>query len=130
MARKKADGEPAAEAPTGTEKVTKANAVRAALAEGADTPTEGIAFIKARFGIDITPQHFSSYKSSERAKAGKPAGRRGRKPRATRSEPTAAPRATPSNGSIGVAGSVQTIKALVASLGVDQVKEIAEIFRK
>jgi len=129
MARKKADEAETGDAGTG-EKVTKADAVRAALAEGHDSPAEGVPYIKAKFGIDITAQHFSSYKSSEKAKAGKPAGRRGRKPPDASAEPTAVARATPANGSVGVAGSVQAIKALVATLGVDQVKEIAEIFRK
>lgn len=130
MARKKADKEgagqeapPAPAAPA----VTKADAVRAAVAHGADVPAEGVAYIKAQFGIDITPQHFSSIKSQHKAKAGKPAGRRGRKPG------TPATAAAPTRAAIGipnVAGPLTTIKHLVETLGVDQVKEIAEIFRK
>jgi hypothetical protein len=128
MARKKSETEAGETAAAATPTVTKADAVRAALAEGADSPAEGIAFIKAKFGIDITPAHFSSYKSQQKAKAGKPAGRRGRAPRA---EAAAAP-LPPSglNGPAGLATSVEAIKVLVDQYGVDQVVGIARLFGK
>ncbi|MBN9518062.1 hypothetical protein J0H58_06015 [bacterium] len=50
--------------------MSKADAVRAALAEGKSKPQVACEWIKEKFGIDITPQHFSSYKSSEAKKEG------------------------------------------------------------
>ena len=49
MARTKADG-----------KMTKADAVRAALAAGVDMPAEGSAHIKEKYGLVVTPQQFST----------------------------------------------------------------------
>src|SRR3954447_25866786 len=43
--------------------VSKADAVRAALAAGIDTSPEAVAFIKQRFGIEMAKQHFSAQKS-------------------------------------------------------------------
>lgn len=126
MARKKADTE-AAETTEAGPKVTKSDAVRDALAEGQDTSTEGIAFIKAKFEIDMTPAHLSSYKSQQKAKAGKPAGRRGRAPRA---ETAVALPASGSNVPSGLAIQVEAIKSLVDVLGVDQVVSIARLFEK
>ncbi|HYH66062.1 MAG TPA: hypothetical protein VD866_15315 [Urbifossiella sp.] len=131
MARKKADAEETA-APT--EKVNKAAAVRAALAEGVDTPDEGIAFIKARYGIEMGKPMWSSYRSQEKARQAKRAGggstRRGRAPRVASAVPDAASAPAPSNGSIGVAGSVQAIKSLCDQLGANQVVAIAQLFGK
>src|SRR5947209_2227612 len=50
---------------------TKADAVREALKEGKDSPQEGAAFVKEKFGLDITPGQFSTYKSLEKKRAGK-----------------------------------------------------------
>lgn len=126
MARKKAESEATATAPEAAASITKADAVRAALADGADSPADGVEYIKTKFGIEITPAHFSSYKSQEKAKAGKPPGRRGRAPRAT-----AAPASAPSaNGPVGLASSVEAIKKLVDQYGVEQVVSIARLFGK
>lgn len=109
MARKKADG-----------KMTKADAVRAAIADGADSPADGVAYIKSKFGIDITPQHFSSYKSQQRAKAGKAPGRRGRKPGAV-----AVPRATANGNPADLA---RQIKGLIGQYGAVAVNEMVAVF--
>lgn len=136
MARKKADAEPTAEAALATtEKVSKADAVRAALSEGADTPPEGIAFIKAKFGIDITPAHFSSYKSQEKARLAKKAAggvpaRRGRAPKGAPATVAVVAPSPSSNGPAGLAIQVEAIKSLVDMLGVDQVVSIARLFGK
>jgi hypothetical protein len=113
MARKKADG-----------KMTKADAVRAALAAGVDMPAEGSAHIKEKYGLDVTPQQFSTYKSIANKKAGKAPGRRGRKSGAA----VAAKSST--NGPAGLALQVEAIKSLVDQLGVEQVVSIAQLFRK
>src|SRR6478736_6193671 len=51
------------------EKFNKSEAMRRALAEGVDQPTNGVAFIKSRFGLDISPTYFIAIKSTERKKA-------------------------------------------------------------
>src|SRR5882762_7309855 len=50
-------------------KITKSEAVRRALADGVDQPTEGVAYIKDNFGLEISPGHFSAVKAGEKKKA-------------------------------------------------------------
>lgn len=52
--------------PEGT--VTKAEAVRTALADGFETPAEGVAYIRDKFGLDVPNQMFSSYKAAAKKK--------------------------------------------------------------
>jgi hypothetical protein len=115
MARKKADG-----------KMTKADAVRAALTAGVDKPADGAAYVKEKFGLEVSPQQFSTYKSIANKKAGKAPGRRGRRAAVT-------PMAVPSpvgSGPVGLATSVEAIKVLVDTYGVEQVVSIARLFGK
>lgn len=111
MARKKGGG------------MTKAEAVRQTLAEGIDTPADGVAYVKEKHGLDITPQQFSTYKSIAKKKAGGTPAKRGRRAAA----PAAAP--TPS-APAGLATSVEAIKVLVEQYGVEQVVSIARLFGK
>jgi hypothetical protein len=123
MAKKKPDDAPQ-EAGNGS--MTKADAVRAAVAEGKLKPLVACAWIKEKFGIDITPQHFSSYKSSEAKKTGTP-GRRGRKPR----EAAAAPVSAPNGQRVGnrnPAELAKQVKQLVAAFGVDAVRDMTAVF--
>jgi len=126
MGRKPASASAAApQSGTPSHAMTKADAVRAAIADGADKPIDGAAYIKEKFGLDVTPQQFSTYKSLAKKKGGQEGhGKRGRKPAA---KPAAASSA---NGPKDVVQALEAIKALVNQLGVDQVQRIAEIFRK
>lgn len=120
MAKKPADDE----APTET--ITKTEAVKAALAEGMESPEEGVAFIKSKYGLDITKPQFSTYKSLSKKKNG---GSMRAKSQPMASAPAAAP--TPARSASGdVAVGVETIKSLVDKLGVDQVVRIAQLFGK
>jgi hypothetical protein len=115
MGKKKSDG------------VNRAEAVRVALAEGKETPEEGVAFIKDRYGVDMPKAVFSSYKSQEKAKKNKAAGatpaKRGRPPAA------ATPAAKPStNGQSNPADLARAVKSLVTQYGADAVKGMAEVF--
>lgn len=56
--------------------MTKADAVRAAMAEGVEKPQDACEWIKSKFDIDITPAHFSSYKSGFKKKESSPNGGR------------------------------------------------------
>jgi hypothetical protein len=114
-------------------KVSKADAVRAALAEGVDTPDEGIAFIQKRFGIEMDKPTWSSYKSAEKTRKAKAAGgdppRVGRPP--VHPPSVESPASTPPHGSApNVAQSIEAIKDLVDTLGVEQVVAIAKLFGK
>jgi hypothetical protein len=99
--------------------------VKAAIAEGVDKPADGVSYVKEKFGVDITPQYFSIIKSQTKLKGGKKSERT-RKHSAAVSSATSSPS---SNGKHSVATSLATIKKLVDELGVDQVKEIAEMLR-
>jgi hypothetical protein len=140
MARKRAAKEETTEQPeAATEpapqeagaKINKADAVRAAIAEGVDMPEEGVAYILKKFGIEVTKSQFSTYKSLDKKRDGATDKKKpGRKP--TQPAPAAvAPTPKPSsNGSSGLAIQVEAIKTLVDTLGVDQVVSIARLFAK
>jgi hypothetical protein len=98
--------------------ITKAEAVRRALAEGKDSPPVGVAYIKEQFGIDIAPQHFSAQKSQLKNKAVvKVKGKRGPKP-AVVSRP---------EGETGLLEALEAIKPLVASMGAEKVKRLVDL---
>jgi hypothetical protein len=65
-------------------------AICRALAEGVDSPTEGVAFVKARFGLEVATAMFPAYKSQLKAKGGKKAGPKDKRGRA-RKHASAAP---------------------------------------
>lgn len=125
MAKKKADPD-AADQPVGGQKVSKADAVRAALAAGMDKPQEGVAYIKGQFGLDLSTQMFSSYKSQEAKRAGQ-GRRRGRPARVIAGNGKSE---TNGHGPAGLATQIQAIKTLVDKLGADQVIGIARLFEK
>ena len=54
---------------------TKLEAVHRAIVEGHDKPDEGVAYIRATFGIDMPTKHFSTYKSQLRKREERPAKR-------------------------------------------------------
>lgn len=64
--------------------MSKAEAVRRALKAGIEKPQEGSEWIKAKFGLDVPPKHFSIAKSQEKAREGKESS--GRKPSGGKSQ--------------------------------------------
>jgi hypothetical protein len=112
--------------------MTKTQAARAAIADGVDSPTEAVAFIKKRFGIEMTPQHFSSIKFQQQKKSEEqpPTGQRGRKVKATQAVEgyLAPPRKPPAMGvEPDLLAAIEAMKPLVAALGSDKVKRIADL---
>jgi hypothetical protein len=105
--------------------VSKADAVRASLAEGIESPGDAVEFLKSRFGIDMTRQVSSSYKAQQKAREQKKSGGEepARKPRgttaATHSKPTA---------SADMFDDLTAIKHLVERLGAEQVRKIVGLF--
>lgn len=61
-------------------------AVRQALYDGKDSPKDGVAFVKERFGLEMSVNHFSNYKSKLQGTKG--SGRKGkRKPKKRKAGP-------------------------------------------
>jgi hypothetical protein len=108
-------------------KISKTDAVRAAIAEGHESPDDGIAFIKSRFGIEIGKPMFGSYKSQLKAKA----GQSGVHKKGGRAPKEAAPIASVSaiaRDDVGIVADLAAVKRLVEKLGVEQVRQMAGLF--
>jgi len=112
-AKQSRDAEPKSAKPE-AKAISKADSVRAALADGVDSPGDGVAFIKAKFGIDMPRMQFSAYKAQirNREKKDSPAEK---KPKMTASEDD-------------VIGDIEAVKHLVERLGGDQVRRIIGLF--
>jgi hypothetical protein len=107
---------------------SKAEAVRILLGEGVSDADDAIPAIKDRFGMDISRQQFSTYKSIEKNK-GKSKGRRGGRPRKDAAKLAAAPVAAKSASSQGdMVDDLAVVKRLVGRLGGPQVRKIVELF--
>ena len=108
----------------------------APLDQGHTQPDDGVAFIRSAFGLEMTKQHFSAAKSQIKLKArrGKlfpdavPA-KRGRKPKVQGAAPSssAAPGPSRNNGEADLLAAIEAMKPLVAALGSDKVKRIADL---
>ncbi len=126
---KPADAEP--QEPTqpevAQERITKSEAVRRAIAAGAEQPADGVPFIKTHFGLDISPTHFSAVKAGDKRK-GESRARPGRQSRPLAVEGYLAPPAQPArNGEGDLLAAIEAIKPLVASLGADKVKRLVDV---
>lgn len=115
------------------ESVSKAEAIRRVMADGIDNPSLGSQEIKKRFGIDVTPQHFSATKAQMKSREGskKPKGRPGRKPKAASSQAVEGylappPKPAPAGGS-ELLDAMEAMKPLVASLGKEQLHRIVDL---
>jgi hypothetical protein len=125
MARARTAKHPKLEAPEAEKPVTKTAAIKAALAAGKESPGDGVAFVKERFGIEISPTHFSATKSQLNKKAGGVPRKRGR----AATWPAAAPaaQAHAKNGEADLISAMEAIKPLVASMGADKVKRLVDL---
>jgi hypothetical protein len=92
--------------------MTKSAAVRAAVAEGVEKPSDGVTYVKEKFGLDVTAQQFSLIKSQSKKKAESPAPR-------TKAVPT-------TNGDPSVLA--RQVKTLVQAYGADAVKKMTDVF--
>lgn len=113
--KSEAPGEPpGAEAPTAESagSMTKVDAVRAALRAGVEKPLEAATWIQEKFGIEIAPQMFSSYKSQL----------------AKKTDGSASHGASSKGGSISLEAAEQ-VRDLVKQHGAETVKKLAEFFR-
>jgi hypothetical protein len=99
------------------EKISKTDTVRPSLADSLDNPTEAVAHIKKKFGIDITTQQFSTYKSNSKIKGAKHT-KKTRKP----------PGVAIANGLIDVFDAAAAVKELCSQIGTDKVKKLVGLF--
>lgn len=100
--------------------ITKADAVRAALAEGIDAPADIVSYAKAKHGLELTPAQASTYKSLDKKRSTSSHGRKsGRRKVLNQS--------TSSHGMVAV-DDLQAVKSLVDKVGAEQVKRIAGLF--
>lgn len=125
MAKKKqAEAEEATA--TGTppgEEISKAEAVRRAVAKGYDKPAKGVKYILDEFGIEITPQTFSATKSQQRTREEKKAG-----PEGVTAQPMSTSSHGRTNGTSGSAELARAVKQLVQRYGAAEVKGMADVF--
>ena len=119
--------------------VSQTDAARAAMDAGYDKPAQAVEYIKATFGLDMNPQYFSGIKSRMNKDAGEkkaePA-RPGRPPKAAapiaRKPPVenyvAPPQKPKAPGDqVDLIAAMEAMKPLVAALGADKVKRIADL---
>jgi hypothetical protein len=106
-------------------KVTKAQAVRDALADGLDGLDEIVKFAKSRYGLEVTKQQASIYKSKEKMKSAASL-KRGRKPKPAVEGYIAPPKSTPKDDA-DLLDAMEAMKPLVASLGAEKVKRIVDL---
>jgi hypothetical protein len=124
------EAQPGPSAEPGKTTVTKAEAARAAIAEGVESPTKAAKFIKKRFGIEVSPQHFSAIKFQLKKRGGQaPSGKRGRKPKSAQpvEGSLAPPRKLPAPGGGDLLDSLESLKPLIAEYGADGVKRMVDL---
>lgn len=133
MAKKSTKAEATENPVSGSESgtVSKAEAIRRAIADGYDSPDKGTDYIKSTFGIEVSKAHFSANKSKLKSQDGSKSVtttvkvKRGRKPRI---EGLVAPPAKAISGSEGdLLAAMEAIKPLVASMGADKVKRLVDL---
>jgi len=110
--------------------VSKADMVRAALAEAMETPNDGLGFIKSKFGVDFPRPMWSSYKAQIRAQEQKKALKRskpGRKSKGAESSGSALRAASKSDSDVDLLAAMEAMKPLVEALGAERVKRIADL---
>jgi hypothetical protein len=144
MARKKTAApkhvEPEEEGPEGEEGggqeghgiISKAEAIRRMLAEGIENPSVASAEIRTRFGIDVTPQHFSATKSQMKSREAAKKGKPGRKPKAAPSQAVEGYLAPPPKPSTDgeqpdLLAAIEAMKPLVEALGKEKAHRIVDL---
>lgn len=120
VAETPAEPEPAAKASRNAHGVripaTKTEAVKMAIAAGFDSPQAGSGYINSMYGMDVSPQHFSSTKSQLKSKEEKSVNGY-----------VAPPPKPAANGEEELLAAMEAMKPLVASLGVEKVKRLADL---
>ncbi len=129
------DPEPQAPEATGFDtprKMSKTDAIRAAVAQGYESPGDGVDFIKKRFGLEMSKQHFSATKSKlkttgdSRSKKASQASTPAKK-KAVPVEGYLAPPEQPAGGDGNLLDALEAIKPLIAQHGAESVKRMVDL---
>jgi len=96
--------------------LTKADAIRAAIKAGIESPTEAEKYIRKRFGLEVSRTHFSASKSQMR-----------KAENAGAVDGYLAPPKIDAIGDGDLLDALEKMKPLVASLGADKVKRIVDL---
>jgi hypothetical protein len=117
----------AVEATPPTPTVSKAEAVRQAIAAGVQAPAEGVEHVMKHFGIQMDNKTFSLLRSQQKIRDAKKSGAKpGRKPAFEGYlAPPTAPKVPGVQGDLLAA--MEAMKPLVDSLGKEQVKRIVDL---
>ena len=114
--------------------ISKAEAIRRVMADGIDNPSLGSQEIEKRFGIEVTPQHFSAtkaqMKSRDASKKSKPARQAKQVAESGQAvEGYLAPPPKPSapDDPTDLLAALEAMKPLVARLGADKVKRMVDL---
>ena len=103
---------------------TKADAFRAAVAQGIESPKAISEFVKTTYGMEMSAGMVSAYKSMEKNKGKK----KPKTAKAPKAPTTAAPVASSNGVANGLMSKLEAIKGLVKDLGADQVKRMVDLF--
>ena len=131
----------AEEPETSGRRMSKTDAIRAAMAEGIESPGDGVDFIRKRFGLEMSKGHFSATKSKLKSSEGqggkktapakaapakaapKAAAKSGPEPVAERQRATA----RPAGGEGNLLDLMEQMKPMVDEHGVDTLKRIVDL---
>lgn len=112
-------------------KMSKTNAIRAAVAEGHGSPGDGVDFIKTRFGLELSKQHFSATKSKLKTTGGSQSKRSGQASspakKAVPVEGYLAPPEQPAGRDGNLLDALEAIKPLIAQHGAESVKRMVDL---
>lgn len=114
------------------ESVSKAEAVRRAVAAGVESPAEGAAYVQEHFGIDMDNKTFSLNRSQQKIRDAKKQaaakGKPGRKPiQAVEGDMASPPKQGMAGGESELLAAMEAMKPLVDSMGKEQVKRIVDL---
>ncbi len=113
-------------------KMSKTDAIRAAVAGGHESPGDGVDFIKKQFGLEMSKQHFSATKSKLKATGGNRYKKAGKSPvtakkRAVPVEDYLAPPQQPAGRDGNLLDALEAIKPLIAQHGAESVKRMVDL---
>jgi hypothetical protein len=113
-------------------KFSKTDAIRAAVAEGHESPGDGVDFIKRRFGLELSKQHFSATKSKLKTTGGGQSKKAGQAPtpgrrKAAPVEGYLAPPEQPAGRDGNLLDALEAIKPLIAQHGAESVKRMVDL---
>ena len=105
------------------EKITQKEAVQRAIAAGYGMPKEGVVYIQATFGMELSTQAFSTLKTQLKGGSGTKGKKRGRPAGSVNG--TSAPPKSKGTDLIDLA---RQVKSLVSEHGASAVKGMVDVF--